>query len=60
MENIEYFDKYEERLTELLVQQCTALGMMDGQLLAAEELEDKWKEMAPEYITRAGPVRTIQ
>jgi hypothetical protein len=55
MENIEYFDKYEERLTELLVQQCTALGMMNGQLLAAEELEDKWKEMAPEYMVDAVP-----
>jgi len=55
MENIEYFDKYEERLTEVLVQLCTDLGAMNGQLLVAEELEDKWKEIVPEYMVDAVP-----
>jgi len=28
---------------------------MNGQLLVAEELEDKWKEIAPEYMVDAVP-----
>lgn len=55
MENIEYLDKYEEKLTEVLVQLCTGLKVMDGQLLVAEELEEKWKELAPEYMVDAVP-----
>ena len=55
MENREYFDKYEEKLTDVLVQLCTGLGVMNGQLLAAEELEEKWKEIAPEYMVDAVP-----
>lgn len=55
MENSAYFDKYEERLTDVLVQYCTGLGMMNGQLLTAEELEEKWNEIAPEYMVNAVP-----
>lgn len=55
MENRDYFDKYEEKLTDVLVQLCTGLGVMNGQLLAAEELEEKWKEIAPEYMVDAVP-----
>lgn len=55
MENIEYFNKYEERLTEVLVQLCTELGFVNGQLLVAEELDEKWNEIAPEYMVDAVP-----
>jgi len=55
MENSEYFDKYEERLTEVLVKLCTELGVLNGQLLVAEELDEKWKEIAPEYMVDAVP-----
>jgi hypothetical protein len=55
MENIAYFDKYEEKLTEVLMRLCTDLGVMNGQLLAAEELEEKWKEIVPEYMVDAVP-----
>lgn len=55
MENIAYFDKYEEKLTEVLMRLCTDLGVMNGQLLAAEELEENWKEIVPEYMVDAVP-----
>jgi len=55
MENSEYFNKYEERLKETLMQLCTEAGVMNDQLLEAEELDVKWKEMAPEYMVDAVP-----
>lgn len=54
-EKREYFNKYIENLTELLVKQCTEKGYLDGQLLIVEELEEKWQEMAPEYMVNAVP-----
>lgn len=55
MKNSEYLASYEEKLTEIVVNQCTSKGFLDGQLLRVEELEEKWREMAPEYIADAIP-----
>ncbi|MEG2071205.1 MAG: hypothetical protein RR034_07515 [Bacteroidales bacterium] len=47
--------QYEEKLTEILVRQCTSKGWLDGHLLEIGELDEKWAEIAPEYMADAVP-----
>ena len=54
-ENILYYDTYEENLLREVLRMCTSLGMLDGELLASEDIDQKWKEWAPEYIAEALP-----
>ena len=54
-ENTQYFDTYEENLQREVLRMCTSLGMLDGELLASEDLDAMWKEWAPEYIADALP-----
>lgn len=55
MEEIEYFDNYEQKLLEETLKMCTSFGMLDGTLLSSEDIDGKWKEFAPEYIAEALP-----
>ncbi len=50
MEEKEYLDNYENRLQEEMVKLCTSQGLMSGQLLASEDLEETWARMAPGYM----------
>ena len=54
-ENTQYYDTYEENLLREVLRMCTSLGMLDGELLASEDIDQKWKEWAPEYIAEALP-----
>lgn len=54
-ENILYYDTYEENLQREILKMCTSLGMLDGELLNSEDIDQKWKEWAPEYIADALP-----
>ena len=54
-ENILYYDTYEENLQREILKMCTSLGMLDGELLNSEDINQKWKEWAPEYIADALP-----
>ena len=54
-ENKQYFDTYEENLQREILKMCTSLGMLDGELLNSEDIDQKWKEWAPEYIAEALP-----
>ena len=54
-ENIQYYDAYEANLLNELLKMCTSLGMLDGELLNSEDIDQKWKEWAPEYIAEALP-----
>ena len=54
-ENIQYYETYEENLLRDLLRMCTSLGMLDGDLLNSEDIDQKWKEWAPEYIAEALP-----
>ena len=54
-ENIKYYDTYEENLQREILKMCTSLGMLDGELLSSEDIDQKWKEWAPEYIAEALP-----
>lgn len=55
MEDNRYFDAYEENLLQEMLRICTSLGMLDGELLNSEDIDQKWKEWAPEYIAEALP-----
>ena len=55
MEDIRYFDTYENNLQQEILRVCTSLGMLDGELLNSEDIDQKWKEWAPEYIAEALP-----
>ena len=54
-ENIQYYETYEENLLRETLRMCTSLGMLDGELLSSEDIDQKWKEWAPEYIAEALP-----
>ena len=54
-ENAKYYEVYEENLQREILKMCTSLGMLDGELLASEDIDQKWKEWAPEYIAEALP-----
>ena len=53
--DIEYLDSYETSLTEELVRLCSSFGLLDGELLASDDIDGKWKELAPEYMAEAVP-----
>lgn len=55
MEDTRYFDTYEDNLQQEMLRVCTSLGMLDGELLSSEDIDNKWKEWAPEYIAEALP-----
>lgn len=54
-EQSQYLAQYEERLTIALLKQITEAGVLNGELLAAEELDEKWHTSAPEYMAAAVP-----
>lgn len=53
MENTEYFDRFEAHLLEELLKLCTSHQMLDGTLLASEDIDGLWKEFAPHYMADA-------
>ena len=54
-ENAKYYDVYEENLLREMLRMCTSLGMLDGELLSSEDIDQKWKEWAADYIADALP-----
>ncbi len=54
-DKIEYLEEYEQRLMQSLLRQMTDAGVLEGELLAAEELDGKWATTAPEYMAAAVP-----
>lgn len=55
MNDNQYLLRYEQQLTESMLEKCTSKGFLDGQLLEVEELNEKWTEIAPEYMVDAVP-----
>ena len=41
---------FQERLERELLKICTDAGMLEGILLRSDDIDLKWKELAPEYI----------
>ena len=55
MEQAEYFDTFENNLLQEMMKQCTSHKMLSGTLLASEDIDERWKEYAPEYMADAVP-----
>ncbi|MBE9488603.1 MAG: hypothetical protein IMY73_05395 [Bacteroidetes bacterium] len=51
----EYFNNYIEKLTSRLIEQCSSKGFLNGGVYEIEELDEKWKLFAPEYMADAVP-----
>ena len=50
MEDQLYYTMFHERLEKEMLRICTDAGMLEGILLRSEDIDQKWKELAPEYI----------
>ena len=53
--DLAFLNSFTEKLSDTLVKQCTADGMLDGKMLIVEELNEKWRTSAPEYMVDAVP-----
>ena len=51
----EFLASFAEKLEKTLVDQCTADELLDGKILEVEELDEKWRTSAPEYMVDAVP-----
>lgn len=49
----EYLDLFQIRLEDELLKLCTSLSVLDGGWLMTPDLEEKWREIAPEYMADA-------
>jgi hypothetical protein len=55
MEQNEYFDTFENNLLKEMLRLCSSHKMLEGTLLASEDIDERWKEYAPEYMADAVP-----
>lgn len=53
--NKEYLSDFETRLQDELLRLCTSANLLNGQLLASEDIDNRWHELAPEYMADAVP-----
>ena len=53
MDKKELYNSFYEKLSDALVRQASDKGLLDGQLIIVEELQEKWHEIAPEYMADA-------
>jgi len=55
MEQAEYFDTFENNLLKELLRLCSSHKMLEGTLLSSEDIDERWKVYAPEYMADAVP-----
>lgn len=55
LQKILYYNHFQEKLQEALIKICKEKDYMGEHLLEVEELDEKWREMAPEYMVHAVP-----
>ncbi|MFR9649484.1 MAG: hypothetical protein SNJ33_00725 [Rikenellaceae bacterium] len=53
--DIDYLESFENQLLERLLKEVSDQGLLNGELLASEDLDEKWKSSAPEYMAAAVP-----
>lgn len=53
IDNEGLLDLFQGRLEDELLKLCTSLGVLDGGWLMTPDLEEKWREVAPEYMADA-------
>ncbi len=54
-EENQFLADYEDTLMQTLLRQITDTGLLEGELLAVEELDDMWNKSAAEYMAAAMP-----
>ena len=50
MEQSQYYNEYEERLQIELLKLCTSHGMLEGTLLASDDIDERWNDYASHYM----------
>ncbi|MBQ8672627.1 MAG: hypothetical protein IJ511_01000 [Bacteroides sp.] len=53
--NTDFLNSFENRVQDELLRLCTSCNMLNGQLLATEDIDNRWHELAPEYMADAVP-----
>lgn len=53
MEYNEFLAAFEQKLTNEMLHLCTSCQMLDGVLLATDDINDHWKVLGPEYLADA-------
>jgi hypothetical protein len=48
-----FFKEYSDNLTRVLLQHATQEGFLSGQLLVTDDFDEKWTQIAPEYMADA-------
>lgn len=49
----DYLNYFEEKLQQELLRLCTNYGVLSGTLLANDDIDARWNDLAPEYIADA-------
>ena len=55
MVNKVYLENFESRITDELLRLCKQYGVLDGTLLASDDITARWDALAPEYMADAVP-----
>lgn len=55
MKQHHFYTVFTENITKLLLEKATQEGLLGGQYLITDDLEHKWKQIAPEYMADAVP-----
>ena len=55
MVNKVYLENFESRITDELLRMCKQYSVLDGTLLATDDINARWDELAPEYMADAVP-----
>ena len=51
--DFEYLDNFEEKMQEELLHLCQNYKALDDMLLGNDDIDERWKELAPEYMVDA-------
>ena len=52
---LDYLDRFEEKVSDELLNLCTYYKFLDGMLLSSDDIDERWKALAPEYVADAIP-----
>lgn len=55
MVNKVYLENFESRVVDELLRLCKQYGVLDGTLLATDDIDSRWQAFAPEYMADAVP-----
>lgn len=55
MVNKVFLENFESRITDELLRLCTQYKVLEGTLLATDDIDERWHDLAPEYVADAVP-----